>query len=304
MKFQLLRNRQCPRGPLHLERSVWPAAGADSAAHCLALALEPHTRRGNHTNRSRFCPRSYGSSSSRASSSHPPPDVLPATTACPKSREQRSLTGRRLGRVLVLVRLVRHADDFEGNAHVPPAHASVVVAITKVVTAHAFAQGRYTTMERDLHGRTIITAAYHLDPVGRLIGHTPLREPSPRKGMLLREVPQVAAASGRGDLVHEYASIWNVFSRKDVAVEKGDRRRRARGFWSSRSRSSRLLREFKFKLLCHFNHEIIISIPDIFQPANVDDLKEVYLVQELISILLRRSATTIVKPSYIRLFGY
>jgi predicted nuclease with RNAse H fold len=39
-----------------------------------------------------------------------------------------------------------------------------LVAVIGVVTVYAFAQGRHTTRERDLHGRTIlITAAYHLD---------------------------------------------------------------------------------------------------------------------------------------------
>jgi len=62
----------------------------------------------------------------------------------------------------------------------------LVAAILGVVIAYALAQGRYTTRERDLHGRTIlITVAYHLDvlvSLAELIRHTLLRELSPRMG--------------------------------------------------------------------------------------------------------------------------
>jgi mitogen-activated protein kinase 1/3 len=52
----------------------------------------------------------------------------------------------------------------------------------------------------------------------------------------------------------------------------------------------RTLREIK--LLRHFNHENIISILDILQPANVEDFKEVYLVQELMETDLHRVIRT------------
>jgi mitogen-activated protein kinase 1/3 len=52
----------------------------------------------------------------------------------------------------------------------------------------------------------------------------------------------------------------------------------------------RTLREIK--LLRHFNHENIISILDILQPANLDDFKEVYLVQELMETDLHRVIRT------------
>jgi len=52
----------------------------------------------------------------------------------------------------------------------------------------------------------------------------------------------------------------------------------------------RTLREIK--LLRHFNHENIISILDILQPTNVEDFKEVYLVQELMETDLHRVIRT------------
>jgi mitogen-activated protein kinase 1/3 len=52
----------------------------------------------------------------------------------------------------------------------------------------------------------------------------------------------------------------------------------------------RTLREIK--LLRHFNHENIISILDILQPANLEDFKEVYLVQELMETDLHRVIRT------------
>jgi len=52
----------------------------------------------------------------------------------------------------------------------------------------------------------------------------------------------------------------------------------------------RTLREIK--LLRHFNHENIISILDILHPANLDDFKEVYLVQELMETDLHRVIRT------------
>jgi mitogen-activated protein kinase 1/3 len=52
----------------------------------------------------------------------------------------------------------------------------------------------------------------------------------------------------------------------------------------------RTLREIK--LLRHFNHENIISILDILQPATLEDFKEVYLVQELMETDLHRVIRT------------
>ncbi len=52
----------------------------------------------------------------------------------------------------------------------------------------------------------------------------------------------------------------------------------------------RTLREIK--LLRHFNHENIISILDILQPTNLEDFKEVYLVQELMETDLHRVIRT------------
>ena len=52
----------------------------------------------------------------------------------------------------------------------------------------------------------------------------------------------------------------------------------------------RTLREIK--LLRHFDHENIISILDIPQPTNVEDFKEVYLVQELMETDLHRVIRT------------
>jgi mitogen-activated protein kinase 1/3 len=52
----------------------------------------------------------------------------------------------------------------------------------------------------------------------------------------------------------------------------------------------RTLREIK--LLRHFNHENIIAILDILQPTNLDDFKEVYLVQELMETDLHRVIRT------------
>jgi mitogen-activated protein kinase 1/3 len=52
----------------------------------------------------------------------------------------------------------------------------------------------------------------------------------------------------------------------------------------------RTLREIK--LLRHFHHENIISILDILRPPNLDDFKEVYLVQELMETDLHRVIRT------------
>jgi serine/threonine protein kinase len=52
----------------------------------------------------------------------------------------------------------------------------------------------------------------------------------------------------------------------------------------------RTLREIK--LLRHFNHENIIAILDILQPSNLEDFKEVYLVQELMETDLHRVIRT------------
>jgi len=52
----------------------------------------------------------------------------------------------------------------------------------------------------------------------------------------------------------------------------------------------RTLREIK--LLRHFNHENIISILDILQPTSFEDLREVYLVQELMETDLHRVIRT------------
>jgi mitogen-activated protein kinase 1/3 len=52
----------------------------------------------------------------------------------------------------------------------------------------------------------------------------------------------------------------------------------------------RTLREIK--LLRHFNHENIISILDILQPTSLEDLREVYLVQELMETDLHRVIRT------------
>lgn len=47
----------------------------------------------------------------------------------------------------------------------------LVVAVVGIVTVNAFAQGRKTNRERDLHGHTIlITAAFHLIIVVSLFG--------------------------------------------------------------------------------------------------------------------------------------
>jgi hypothetical protein len=47
----------------------------------------------------------------------------------------------------------------------------LVVAAVGIVTVYAFAQGRKTSRERDLHGRTIlITVAFHFDIVVSLFG--------------------------------------------------------------------------------------------------------------------------------------
>lgn len=52
----------------------------------------------------------------------------------------------------------------------------------------------------------------------------------------------------------------------------------------------RTLREIK--LLRHFNHENIISILDMLQPTNLEEFKEVYLVQELMETDLHRVIRT------------
>jgi len=52
----------------------------------------------------------------------------------------------------------------------------------------------------------------------------------------------------------------------------------------------RTLREIK--LLRHFRHENIISILDILRPPNLEDFKEVYLVQELMETDLHRVIRT------------
>jgi hypothetical protein len=52
----------------------------------------------------------------------------------------------------------------------------------------------------------------------------------------------------------------------------------------------RTLREIK--LLRHFQHENIISILDILRPPNLDEFREVYLVQELMETDLHRVIRT------------
>jgi mitogen-activated protein kinase 1/3 len=52
----------------------------------------------------------------------------------------------------------------------------------------------------------------------------------------------------------------------------------------------RTLREIK--LLRHFHHENIISILDILRPPNLEDFREVYLVQELMETDLHRVIRT------------
>ena len=60
-----------------------------------------------------------------------------------------------------------------GTAILPSAeyYTYLAVAVVGIVTVYAFAQGRKTSRERDLHGRTIlITAAFHSDIVVSLFG--------------------------------------------------------------------------------------------------------------------------------------
>jgi hypothetical protein len=50
-------------------------------------------------------------------------------------------------------------------------YTHIVLAIVGIVTVYTFAQGRKTSRERVLHGRTIlITAAYHFNVVILLSG--------------------------------------------------------------------------------------------------------------------------------------
>lgn len=60
-----------------------------------------------------------------------------------------------------------------GTAILPSSeyYTHLVVAAVGIVTVYAFAQGRKTSRERDLHGRTIlITVAFHFDIVVSLFG--------------------------------------------------------------------------------------------------------------------------------------
>jgi len=136
----------------------------------------------------------------------------------------------------------------------------LVVAIIGIVTAYAFAQGRHTTRERDLHGRTIlITGAFTPNGLtllntlaqrgAHVIAVTPeppdtgvpatlvslLRSTTSNENIYAEQCDLASPASIRNfcekyhksqqrlDAVifaHEYAPIGNVFSRKDPAVEK------------------------------------------------------------------------------------
>jgi hypothetical protein len=96
--------------------------GGGHAAECLKMA----------SNRSRFCPCSYGSLSSSLSAAR----TCSSHTAWPKSTTSR---GRCLSgasgtpHAFVLVRLVRHADHLERHAHVPHSHHRVVRLLVRVL---------------------------------------------------------------------------------------------------------------------------------------------------------------------------
>ena len=60
-----------------------------------------------------------------------------------------------------------------GTAILPSEHyyTHLAVAAVGIATVYAFAQGRKTSRERDLHGRTIlITVAFHFNIVVSLFG--------------------------------------------------------------------------------------------------------------------------------------
>jgi hypothetical protein len=59
-----------------------------------------------------------------------------------------------------------------GTAILPSEYYThIVVAIVGIITVYAFAQGRKTSRERNLHGRTIlITVAFHFNIVVSLFG--------------------------------------------------------------------------------------------------------------------------------------
>ena len=121
MQVELLGDRERARLALHLERPIGPATASDPAAHRAALALELDAGKRDE-----------------------PEALLPALVRLlvllvvrrahvlqpdrvPKvDREQGPLPRRRLGRVLVLTRPVRDADDLERHAHVPHTHHRVV----------------------------------------------------------------------------------------------------------------------------------------------------------------------------------
>jgi uncharacterized membrane protein YuzA (DUF378 family) len=73
-----------------------------------------------------------------------------------------------------------------GTAVLPSEYYThLAVAVVGIVTVYAFAQGRKTSRERDLHGRTIlITVALHFNIVVSLFGRhdTLFRVHSPRMG--------------------------------------------------------------------------------------------------------------------------
>jgi hypothetical protein len=64
-------------------------------------------------------------------------------------------------------------------------YTHAVLAVVAVITLYTFAQGRKTSRERDLHGRTIlITAGSYLEDILPGADWLPfLREPSPPMGL-------------------------------------------------------------------------------------------------------------------------
>lgn len=121
VQVQLFRYRQRPCRTLHLKRSVRPAPAANPTAHRVTLAFKPHARKRDE-------PKPLLSTLIRllvllvVRRTH----VLQPHRMAKVHGEQGPLARQRLGRVLVLVRLVRHADHFERHAHVPHAHHRVV----------------------------------------------------------------------------------------------------------------------------------------------------------------------------------
>ena len=61
-----------------------------------------------------------------------------------------------------------------GTAILPSGYYThLAVAVVGIVTVYAFAQGRKTSRERDLHGRTIlITAAFHFASLSHYLADT------------------------------------------------------------------------------------------------------------------------------------